>query len=170
MSGLIGAGKQQLQLANLGMQKVASADTEEQIRREQIEAANIAGKQQLIGQVGGVGAGIGAKEAVGMAKEVKTAKAGLTAANEANEAAQAALKIAQNTEAASATGSALTTNMAATDAATTVAAGTAEAATVAQTGVATAGAASGPMAQVAAMAGPVAIALGVGFLLTKLFD
>tara|TARA_R110002124_G_scaffold60800_1_gene166626 strand:+ start:1173 stop:1685 length:513 start_codon:yes stop_codon:yes gene_type:complete len=170
MSGLIGAGKKSLALANFGMQKVASADVQEEIQREQMEAANIAGKQQLIGQVGGVGAGIGAKEVIGMAKEVKTAKAGLTAAKEANEAAQTALKLAETTELASGTGGALTTNMAATEAATTVAAGTAEAAAVAEAGVATAGAASGPMAQVAAMAGPVAIALGVGFLLTKLFD
>ena len=112
MSGLIGAGKKSLALANFGMQKVSSAEVQEEIQREQMEAANIAGKQQLIGQVGGVGAGIGAKEAVGMAKEVKAAKTGLTAANEANEAAQAALKIAETTEAASATGGALTANMA----------------------------------------------------------
>ena len=53
MAGLIGAGQGLRNLANQGMAKVASADVQAEILREQEEMANEAGEKQLLGTAGG---------------------------------------------------------------------------------------------------------------------
>tara|TARA_R110000737_G_scaffold69395_1_gene97881 strand:- start:358 stop:777 length:420 start_codon:yes stop_codon:yes gene_type:complete len=139
MAGLIGAGQGLRNLANQGMAKVASADVQAEILREQEEMANEAGEKQLLGTAGGIGGMIGATKAMALTKAAGATAGGVTAAG---------------TTAAVGTGAA--------------AAGTgAAAAGAAAAGGTTA--AAGSMAALGAIAAPIAIALGVGFLINKLF-
>ena len=165
MAGLIGAGQGLRRLANQGMSSVAAADVQQGIQREQIEMANEAAEAQLLGTAGGVGGMVGGTKAIGMAKElgaakdlVTTTQGTLNTAVNTFEAADALNKTAQTAETAAALGEATT----AVEAAST-------AAGVAEAGATSAAASSGTLAQLSAIAAPVAIALGVGFLLNKLF-
>jgi|TARA_B110000908_G_scaffold143315_1_gene172183 hypothetical protein len=156
MAGLIGAGQGLRNLANQGMAKVASADVQAEILREQEEMANEAGEKQLLGTAGGIGGMIGAPKAIGMAKDVKAAKDTLTAAKKTKDLADVAIGLEGAAGGVSA----------GTAAGGTVAG---EAVAAAQAGVTSTAATSGTLAQLSAVAAPIAIALGVGFLINKLF-
>lgn len=165
MAGLIGAGQGLRNLANQGMAKVASADAQAAVLREQEEMANEAGEKQLLGTAGGIGGMIGAPKALGMAKDVKVAKdlaattqGTFNTATSTFEAADALNKTAQTAETVAALGEAT----AGVEAAAT-------AAGVAEAGATSAAATGGTLAQLSAVAAPIAIALGVGFLINKLF-
>jgi hypothetical protein len=157
MAGLIGAGQGLRNLANQGMAKVASADVQAEILREQEEMANEAGEKQLLGTAGGIGGMIGATKAMALTKAAGATAGGVTAAG----TTAAATTAAAGTTAAVGTGAAAVGTGAAAAGAGAGAAGAAAA------GGTTA--AAGSMAALGAIAAPIAIALGVGFLINKLF-
>ena len=103
MAGLIGAGQGLRNLANQGMAKVASADVQAEILREQEEMANEAGEKQLLGTAGGIGGMIGATKAMALTKAAGATAGGVTAAG---TTAAATTTAAAGTTAAVGTGAA----------------------------------------------------------------
>ena len=68
MAGLIGAGQGLRKQANIGMQKVATADYAEEGRRLQMEQAEAAQKSATIGTAGGIGGSVGINSALANTK------------------------------------------------------------------------------------------------------
>lgn len=148
---LISAGQGLRRTANLAQSKVASADVAGERMRLQSEMAEDAQKQSTIGTAGGIGGMVGANRAFANIDKLETARQNLDgavktfdAANKLHEAKATAETTAQLAEATAGVESAA------------VATGTAEAAT-------------GTLAQIGAVAAPVAIALGIGYLFSEIF-
>ena len=148
---LISAGQGLRRTANLAQSKVASADVASEKMRLQMEQAEKAQKMSTIGTAGGIGGMVGANKALSNIDKLETARQNLDgavktfdAAHKLNEAKQTAETAAGLAEATAGVESAA------------VATGSAEAAT-------------GTLAQIGSIAGPVAIALGIGYLFSEIF-
>jgi len=173
---ILAAGQGLRGLANRGMRSVADIERQENATAEQIEAAREAQKMQMYSTGAGIGASYGVKEALAQNASATPAPivdavgimpegVGVTEATAAAEtvATQAAV---EGTTAAAVEGA---TAAAAEGTAAVVAEGaTAVAAEGAAAGTAAAGS-GGTMATLSTIAAPVAIGLGVAFLLNKLF-
>ena len=197
---LISAGQGLRRTANLAQSKVASADVASERMRIQNEMANEAGEQQVLGTAAGIGSMVGttrmfknaealeqgltnANKLVG-GGEVGAKGGGLTWTPTGGETitGEAAMEginaAAANADKLAATAS--TTAEGATVAADVAAAGEVAAAgaevaaageaVAAVEGATAAASSTGMMGTLGAIAAPVAIALGVGFLFNKLFD
>jgi hypothetical protein len=138
---LISAGQGLRRTANLAQSKVASADVAGEKMRLQSEMAEDAQQRATIGTAGGIGGMVGANRYFAL-KDAAAA------------AAEAAGTTAAGTTAAGTAAAAGTTAAGTTAAGTTAAAGTA---------------ATGTMATLGAIAAPVAIALGIGYLFSEIF-
>mgnify|MGYP003688086827 FL=1 len=196
---MIAVGQGLRGIANRGMSAVSRAETVEEQQRMGIEAQEQAAESQLLGTGAGIGGMVGAKAAMGLkAGEVsqgmnnvastidgiaKTADAAKSLSVTADAAAGAELGGAINNVGTTIEGLSTGAEVLSTGAevggainnvagALEVGAGATEA-VAAGTELAAASnaaaASAGPMAQLSALAGPVAIGLGVAFLLNKLF-
>ena len=174
-------------LANRGMGAVARAEAVEEQQRMGIDAAKQAADSQLMGTGAGIGGMQGAKAAGELSKTANTAVEGANkllgdtgsiardkltggikftpTGGETLKGAEAVSKLAETTKTIDDAAKGLELASAGGEVVAT-----AETATVAAEGAAAASSAAGPMAQLSALAGPVAIGLGVSFLLSKLFD
>lgn len=174
-------------IANKGMSAVARAEAVEEQQRMGIDAAKQAADSQLLGTGAGIGGMQGAKAAGELSKAANTAVEGANTAlgntgsiardkltggikftptgGETLKGAEAVSKLAETTKTIDDAAKGLELASAGGEVAAA-----AETATVAAEGAAAASSAAGPMAQLSALAGPVAIGLGVSFLLSKLFD
>ena len=183
---LIATGRQQRQMANRGFGAVAKIEAEEEALRSQLRAAEKQAEMQTYGTAAGLGGSYGIKQSL---DAVDAADESISALNEAigggvgrsgGELTLAttdgvmggpqATEFIGALEGAAAETAALTEAGAGVEAATAAAATGETAAATGLTEAAAAGAAqTGPMATLSTMAAPIAIGLGVAFLLNKLF-
>ena len=175
---ILAAGQGLRKIANTGMQSVAALEADEIRQAEALEAAKEGQKMQMYSTGAGIGASYGVKNALAqkaaftpapvvesigtygagaeavLAGEAVVGEAVATGATQAAaEGATAAVVEGAVAEGATAAVVEGTTAVVAEGAATTVAAGT-----------------GGTLGTLGAIAAPVAIGLGVAFLLNKLFD
>lgn len=184
---MIAVGQGLRGIANKGMSAVARAEAVEEQQRMGIDAAKQAADSQLLGTGAGIGGMQGAKAAGELSKAANTAVEGANkllgdTGSIARDKLTGGIKFTptggetyKGTQAISELGKTAKTvddvkNVA------EVTAGAGEVVAAGETAVAAgetavaASQAAGPMAQLSALAGPVAIGLGVSFLLSKLFD
>lgn len=180
---ILAAGYGLRNLANQGMKSVAELEAQENAIADQLEAAEQAQETQMYSTGAGIGGSYGVQKALEAGKAVATpapvveavgtmeAGAGITEATLAAEglATQAVAEgatqaVAEGVTQAAAEGAtaAIAEGAAAAEGATT--------AVAAAEGTTVAAGSSGGMATLGTIAAPIAIGLGVAFLLNKLFD
>ena len=182
---ILAAGYGLRNLANQGMRSVAELEAQENAIADQLEAAEQAQKTQMYSTGAGIGGSYGVQKALEAGKAVATpapvveavgtmeAGAGITEATLAAEGL-ATQAVAEGATQAAAEGAAaaIAEGAAAAEGATTAVAAAegATTAVAAAEGTTVAAGASGGLATLGAIAAPIAIGLGVAFLLNKLFD
>lgn len=187
---MLAVGRGLRDLANKGMSAVSRAEAQENQQRLAIETAEQAQDNATLGTGAGIGGMVGANRVMDASKATSEAIGTFNSAigegagqagtnmlgqveftNAAGQVTQGAEALNTMNEVAQGVDSVVTGAEAVTTG--TEALQTAEAigqATEAANAVGAASASSGPMASLATMAGPIAIGLGVAFLLNKLFD
>ena len=196
---VLGVGRTLRDVANTGLRAVAAAEDIENANKDALEAQKIAAASQTMGTGAGIGGMIGAtkttKNALAAKDAVTALNAGIGDAGtvgmkgggltftppppagttelvqgaETIKGVEATAKIKEVAEAADAakkTAEALKTGAEVAKAGSEVAATTSQLATTAGT----AASSTGTMATMATLAAPIAIGLGVSFLISKLFD
>jgi|TARA_B110000879_G_scaffold14897_1_gene18367 hypothetical protein len=196
---VLGVGRTLRDVANTGLRAVAAAEDIENANKDALEAQKIAAASQTMGTGAGIGGMIGAtkttKNALAAKDAVTALNAGIGDAGtvgmkgggltftppppagtaelvqgaETIKGVEATAKIKEVAEAADAakkTAEALKTTTEVVKTGTEVAASTSQLATTAGT----AASSTGTMATMATLAAPIAIGLGVSFLISKLFD
>ena len=196
---VLGVGRTLRDVANTGLRAVAAAEDIENANKDALEAQKIAAASQTMGTGAGIGGMIGATKTTKNALAAKDAVAALNAGigdagtvgmkgggltftppppagtaelvqgAETIKGVEATAKIKEVAEAADAakkTAEALKTGTEVAKAGSEVAATTSQLATTAGT----AASSTGTMATMATLAAPIAIGLGVSFLISKLFD
>ena len=196
---ILGVGRTLRDVANTGLRAVAAAEDIENANKDALEAQKIAAASQTMGTGAGIGGMIGAtkttKNALAAKDAVTALNAGIGDAGtvgmkgggltftppppagtaelvqgaETIKGVEATAKIKEVAEAADAakkTAEALKTTTEVVKTGTEVAASTSQLATTAGT----AASSTGTMATMATLAAPIAIGLGVSFLISKLFD
>ena len=196
---ILGVGRTLRDVANTGLRAVAAAEDIENANKDALEAQEKAAASQTMGTGAGIGGMIGATKTTKNALAAKDAVAALNAGigdagtvgmkgggltftppppagttelvqgAETIKGVEATAKIKEVAEAADAakkTAEALKTGTEVAKAGSEVAATTSQLATTAGT----AASSTGTMATMATLAAPIAIGLGVSFLISKLFD
>ena len=183
---LIATGRQQRQMANRGFGAVAKIEAEEEALRRQLSAAEKQAETQTLGTAAGLGGSYGIKQSLDAADAADKSISALNDSigggvgrsggeltlqtSEGVYSGAEATEMIGAMETAAAETAALTEAGAGVEAATAAAATGETAAATGLTEAAAAGAAqTGPMATLSTIAAPIAIGLGVAFLLNKLF-
>lgn len=171
---MLAVGRGLRDLAQRGMSAVSAAESKENQADLALETAQTQQQNQLLGTGAGMGGMVGANRMLDASKAanegVKAINSVLGDAGTASRSFTGGLEFTQTVEGVDS----VLKGAEAVDAIQTAgtlaeATGTAGATAAVEGGVAAASQA-GPMAQLATMAAPVAIGLGVAFLLNKLFD
>lgn len=179
---VLAAGQGLRRVANTGMKAVSELEREENRLREQLEAADEGQKMQMYSTGAGIGASYGVQNALAQNAAFTPAPVvdGIATHAAGSEAVLAGEAVVGDVVASSANAAAVegATSVAVEGATAAAAEGTAAVVAEGATAVAAEGAAAGTAAAgtggtlgtLGAIAAPVAIGLGVAFLLNKLFD